>query len=156
MALEDTLWTGLGETPTKTSLLRSCWYQLPFLPRVILGQKGTTIKEQVSFILSGEKKPKNPKSLKLLESLRTMHHQFSTSKYPFNEHHPHVGLDMAQTLDVGPTWPLPQEELRRSCESPVSPSRPQASRGLALASSIPCLSSRSGCVTCKIQCKRKV
>lgn len=86
----------------------------------------------MSFILSREKSQRILESLKLLELVRTMHQ-------------PHVG----EALDMGPTGSLPQEEIRSSSESHVSPMRPHASRGKALPSSIPCLSSRTGCIICR-------
>ena len=78
-----------------------------------------------------------------------MHHHVSMGKHAFDKHQPHVG----KALVLGPTWTLPQEEIRISCECHMSPRRPHAPRGQALTYSIPCLSSRTGCPMCGIQCK---
>lgn len=45
-------------------------------------------------------------------------------KHPFDKHQPHVG----KALVLGPTWTLPQKEMRRSCECHVSPARSHASQ----------------------------
>lgn len=52
---------------------------------------------------------------------------------------------------MGPTWSLPQEELRSSFENQVSPPRPHAPKGQALAFSIPCLSSRTSYIIFRAQ-----
>lgn len=99
------LWTGLGGASSKMSLLGNYCYHLPQTS----GSK--------CLLFLGEKRAKNPNSLKLLESLRTMYKPHVDKPWTWVQH-----------------FPCPRKS-RSSGESHVSPTRPHAPRARALTSS---------------------